>query len=427
MATVLPFKGLRYTGKAGHLMDLIAPPYDVLSPEERDAYAAKSPSNIVHVTLPEARGDDRSKFVKYARSSALIEQLRGDGFLAAEDRPVFYRYRQTFLEPGTRDRYERTALIGLLKLEPYENGVVLPHEQTFPKHKEDRLRLLEATRAHLECIFGLYEDDGEVTAELLGGAEAQPLADVKTEDGVEHVLDLIDRPETVSRLRQALEPKRVWIADGHHRYETALSFRAAQPALQSPCPEDYMMMALSSMRDPGLLLMPTHRIVAKLPFSIEEVAARLAPSFDIRPCPNHFLMDELPTYRTDGEHAFGLVAAHSEGRLLILKQEARAAALAASSGSERLRSLDVTILHEYIFRELLGLPGTDGLEYTRDPRRALEAVGQGAAAAFLMAPPTVDDMRHIALGNEKMPQKSTYYYPKLQSGLVMWSMSDFER
>src|SRR5579862_6511134 len=158
MATIRPFRGLRYPLKAGALENLTAPPYDVLSPAQRDEYAARSPFNVVHLTLPESHADDRSKFVKYARSSALLAEWRREALLAPEPEPAFYRYNQWFQIPNAPDRFDRTALLALIKTEPYEKGIVFPHEQTFPKHKEDRLRILEATRAHLECIFGLFED-----------------------------------------------------------------------------------------------------------------------------------------------------------------------------------------------------------------------------------------------------------------------------
>src|ERR1044072_9422809 len=141
MATIRPFRGLRYTVKAGHLDKLTAPPYDVLSPAERDAYAARNPHNVVHLTIPESHEDDRSKFVKYARSAALLADWRRNEVLAEEDQPAFYRYTQGFKIPNTPDQFERTALIALIKTEPYEKGVVLPHEQTFPKHQEGRLRI----------------------------------------------------------------------------------------------------------------------------------------------------------------------------------------------------------------------------------------------------------------------------------------------
>ncbi|MBI3722033.1 MAG: DUF1015 family protein [Fimbriimonas ginsengisoli] len=157
MAEIRPFQGLRFTPSAGPLDHLVAPPYDVLSEDDRDGYGARSPHNVVHLTLPEQRPDDRSKYIKYARSAAALAEWRREGLLAP-DPPSLYRYTQTFEVEHLGGPFTRTSLIALIKAEPYEKGVVLPHEQTFPKHKEDRLRLLEATRAHLECIFGLYED-----------------------------------------------------------------------------------------------------------------------------------------------------------------------------------------------------------------------------------------------------------------------------
>src|SRR5689334_15332815 len=157
MAAIRPFQGLRYSAEAGSLGVLTAPPYDVISEEERVSFSLRSPHNIVHLTLPEQRSDDRSKFVKYARSAAELAEWRRDGTLLLEEKPAIYRYVQKFHLPHF-GQLTRTSIIALIKTEPYENGVVLPHEQTFPKHKEDRLRILEATRAHLECIFGLFED-----------------------------------------------------------------------------------------------------------------------------------------------------------------------------------------------------------------------------------------------------------------------------
>lgn len=425
MATIRPFTGLRFSSSAGPIEDLVAPPYDVLSQEERDAYAAKNEHNIVHLTLPEQKADDRSKFVKYARSSALLAEWRRSGDLQLEGRPVFYRYRQRFLlnDPTVAahgSQLERTAIIALIKTEPYEKGVVLPHEQTFPKHKEDRLRILEATRAHLECIFGLFEDEGGDVFAQIESAPAQPAIQVSTEDGVEHVLELIEDPETISRLEGMLADKKVWIADGHHRYETACTFRAQIGERDHLIAEDFMMMALSSMSDPGLVLLPTHRIVSTLPQGQDTLPEALAADFIVRSAPNSELVAALEP------GTFGIALPGGTGLVATLKDPSKVSTLIQGEASEDLKTLDVTILHNLIFETLLGIRGLDTISYTRDPQEAVEAVERGAAASFLMAPPTVDDMRRIALGGEKMPQKSTYYYPKILSGLVMWSLNDFE-
>lgn len=423
MATIRPFRGLRYGPSAGQAADLVAPPYDVLSQEERDAYAAKSPHNAVHLTLPEQHPDDRSKFVKYARSAARLEDWRRDGGVALEAQPAFYRYSQTFAVPGTSLRHTRTSLVVLLKVEPYSNGVVLPHEQTFPKHKEDRLRILEATRTHLECIFGLYEDDDQALHRLVESAPGQKAIELTTpEDGIHHTVEIVDEAGACQAIVAAMGEKRLWIADGHHRYETALAFREALGPQPGPVPEDYMMMAVCSMTDPGLVLLPTHRILKTMPVDAAELRRRMAEAFEVTGSPN----SELPArIAAAGAGAFGVALPGGQGFVAVAQDRRSVAGLAGEGGSARLRELDVSVLHGVVFEKMLGLTGLDFFGYTRVDAEAIEAVESGAPASFLMVPPTVEDMRQIALGGEKMPQKSTYYYPKLLSGLVFWSLKDF--
>jgi len=423
MATIRAFRGLRYTPQAGPIEELVAPPYDVLTPEERDAFAAKNPHNIVHLTLPEQKPDDRSKYVKYARSAAALAEWRRGGVLKPEEQPALYRYTQTFTVPGVESPIVRTSVIALIKTEPYEKGVVLPHEQTFPKHKEDRLRILEATRAHLECIFGLYEDPGASLFETVRGAPAQPAIDTTTEDGVRHQLDLITDPQACEAIQQAMAEKKVWIADGHHRYETACAFRAQLGERPGLVAEDFMMMALSSMSDPGLALLPTHRTLKDAPLAPEEVRQKLEGLFDVRPIAKEALVKAL---EEAGQHAFGVVLPGGQAFLATLREPGRIGELVAGDASLELKSLDVTLLHALIFEKLLGIAGLDKVGYTRNPDEALRAPDEGFSASFLMNPPSVDDMRRIALGGEKMPQKSTFYYPKILSGLVLWSLADFD-
>jgi len=425
MATVRPFHGLRFNGTAGRLEDLVAPPYDVLSPTERQDFAAKNPHNIVHLTLPEQRDDDRSKYIKYARSAAQLEEWRRDGSMATDEKPSFYRYSQTFLIEGGLS-FTRTSLIVLLKVEPYEKGVVLPHEQTFPKHKEDRLRLLEATRSHLECIFGLYEDDDNSVHKLVAGASGQRIGDLTTpEDGIHQTLDRIDDPATTESIVRALSDKRLWIADGHHRYETALAFREAQRERDGLIPEDFMMMAVDSMTDPGLVLLPTHRILKSLPVSAEELRAKIAVHFEVTEAANSALMGRIEAESNVGKMAFGIALPGGNGFIASTTDVGAITDQIEGPSSPMLKALDVSVLHGFIFARLLGLTGLDFFGYTRIEEEAVHAVEQGSPASFLMNPPTVEDMRLIALNGEKMPQKSTYYYPKLLSGLVIWSLKDF--
>lgn len=425
MALISPFRALRFTDDAGPLDRLVAPPYDVLSEAQRNELASQSPHNIVHLTLPESQPDDRSKFVRYARSSARLAEWRRQGVLAPEPAPSVYRYTQTFEVPGFDRPLRRTKLIVLIKVEPYEKGVVLPHEQTFPKHKEDRLRLLEATRAHLESIYGLYEDDGGSIQREVDATPGTPVADV-VQDGVRNQVDRISDPAAIRNLVDRLADKKVWIADGHHRFETAVNFRAALGPKPGLVAEDFMMIGLSSMADPGLIILPTHRIVHKLNVGPAELDQVFQALFHTRRVPNTELLAEVERLSRPTNRVFGVALPGGVGLLLTLEDAKDALRWVDGEGSDRLKLLDVTILHRVIFEKLLGLKGLDFFAYTRDPGEALAAVESGAGASFLMVPPSVDDMRRIALGGEKMPQKSTYYYPKLLSGLAMWSLDDFD-
>jgi len=425
MASIRPFAGLRYDIASTPLEDLTAPPYDVLSPSERDAYASRNACNVVHLTLPEQKADDRSKFVKYARSAALLTAWRQDGTLVKEPKPAIYRYTQQFNLPGIPDAFSRTAIIALIKVEPYEAGVVLPHEQTFPKHKEDRMRILEATRAHLECIFGLYEDpDGCVLRAILD-APAAGVVHTRSDEGVTHDLEPITDEVANARLTALLADKKVWIADGHHRYETAMAFRQNLGQKDRLVPEDYMMMALCSISDPGLVLLPTHRIVRSMSLTQAQTLDRLSQIFNLAQIPSSQLMSRIEQIHHEGSKAFGLVFGGGVGYVLSEKQPGSILALNTSDESDSLKELDVTVLHRVILEKLLNVVGLEQISYTRDADEAVRAVEEGAAASFLMNPPSVSDMQEIALGGEKMPQKSTYYYPKILSGLVIWSLNDF--
>jgi uncharacterized protein (DUF1015 family) len=424
MAVIRPFQGLRYSKQAGSLGILTAPPYDVISEDMRASLATRSEHNIVHLTLPEQRPDDRSKFVKYARSAASLAEWRRDGTFLLEPSPVYYRYLQRFQLPHIGE-LTRTSMIALIKLEPYANGVVLPHEQTFPKHKEDRLRILEATHAHLECIFGLYEDANGHILRAIGDAPAQGAVETISDDGTYQRLEPISDSEACNHLTGLLEDKKVWIADGHHRYETALAFREAMGPQSATVAEDYMMMALSSMSDPGLVLLPTHRVLTDLPVDNATMFELLRPFFRIKETHSSRLMEAIEQDGRSGRMVFGLALEGGDGYLLEALDPDALYGMVDDGHSEVLKRLDVTVLHRVILEKLLHVTGNDSIKYTRDSHQATEWVNEGDKAAFLMNPPTVEDMRQIALAGELMPQKSTYYHPKILSGLVLWSLNDF--
>jgi uncharacterized protein (DUF1015 family) len=425
MAEIRPFKGLRYSLRAGDLSTLTAPPYDVITPSERVGFAARNEFNIVHLTLPEGKIDDRSKFVKYARGSALLSQWRREGIFGPDEQPSFYRYTQRFHLGKDQTPYVRTSLLCLLKIEPFESGNVLPHEQTFANHKEDRLRLLEATRTHLESIFGLFEDpSGELYNQILSAPTGTAVE--AESDFLHQTLEAIVDPATIQALADQFSSKRIWIADGHHRYETALAFRTALGERSVAVAEDYILIALSAMTDPGLILLPTHRVVPSLKdVSIDEIASRLDADFEIERCHSSRLLVRLRECESAGVAGFGVSLEGGHALWLIPRDLNALARSLPSQDSERLRKLDSTILHKVIFERLLGLSPATHLEFMRDAAMAIVAADEGRGAAFLMVPPSVEDMKAIALSGERMPQKSTYYFPKIWSGFVAWGLEDF--
>lgn len=422
MATIRPFRGLRFTGSAGDPSDLTAPPYDVISPEMREELAGKNKHNIVGLTLPESQDGDRSKFVKYARAAQRLQEWRTSDILQNEEKPALYRYRQVFTTPDGQE-HERTKIVALIKVQPYSEGAVLPHERTFPKHKEDRMRILEATRAHVESIFGLFEDEDGSRHQAIADAPHEVVASLTDDDGTLHEFAVISDEDAIKRIVDGVAGSTVWIADGHHRYETALAFREKQGEQDSDIAEDYMMMALCSISDPGLALLPTHRILKRMPVDAPGLKARLSEHFDLEDCPNGELMARLENHAEGC--AFGVALPGGTGVLAVAKDKQALVNQVSAEGGDALKNLDVTILHEVIFGGLLGLAGNDFFGYTRSETEAVEAVEDDSPASFLMNPPSVDDMKAVAAAGDFMPQKSTYYYPKLQSGLVLWSLADF--
>jgi uncharacterized protein (DUF1015 family) len=316
------------------------------------------------------------------------------GVLARDATPALYLYRQTFRVPGGGER-TREGVLGRLRLETFASGGVRPHEKTFPGPKADRLALLRATGAYLSPIFGLYAE-AALADDFAAAAGGPALEDVADPIGERHRLWRIDDPRAIARIQAALTPESILIADGHHRYETALQFRdEGGPS--------HVLAYLADMRDPGLVILPTHRLVPALSMAADALAARLDEDFETRPLP--------PTARRPGEIDCILPARR-------LRMQARPTALARiESLPTPIRALDVTLFQRAILEPILGVE-TKTLAFTHDDAAAIAAVPHEAAAAFLVNPPSIDAVRAVCLAGEVMPEKSTYFYPKLADGLV---------
>jgi uncharacterized protein (DUF1015 family) len=447
MAAIAPLTPLRYdlTRLSGGLKDVVAPPYDVISAEERQVLAARSPYNIVRLILPEGDGDS-----KYARANEILSRWREEGVLVRDPEPGFYRYDQTFVPPGDRDGVPvtRRGFLALVRLVPFSDRIVLPHERTLSGPKEDRLKLFRATRTNLSPGFMLYRDAGGELAAPLDRAEV--LTDFSTADGIRHVLGKVRDRDAIRTIVRGLARSTLLIADGHHRYETALRYaqevddvsasgRAGDPANKpgaagDPAEHRYFMTFLVNGDDPDLVVFPTHRHVHSLPsFSYDEFLRRVADYFDVKELDSGSkarpILDALRRAGRAGAPA--VAAAVPDGRAAVLTLRPGPALDAHPTLSHQpleLRTTDVTVLHVGILEHVLGITAEaqaakTNLWYPQDAQAAFaELRGGRGQVLFLMNGAPVGAVRRVAEAGHVMPQKSTFFYPKVLTGLAVHTL-----
>jgi uncharacterized protein (DUF1015 family) len=414
-----PLRGVLYdAAKAGAHDRLLAPPYDVISPQERESLSALSPHNVVRLILPQGEGDER-----YPNAARLYREWLSAGFLRRDGQPAIYRYQQQFTAEGKS--YIRTGFIGRVRLRRFEERVVLPHERTLSAPKQDRLKLTRACGAWFSQVFALYSDpSGTAEAPFQALAGRPPEIEARTGDGTTHRLWRLTDAGAQGRLKEAMADRRAYIADGHHRYETMLALRdelGTEGAQYGP-------IFLCRMEDPGLAVLATHRVVHSLPSFDLEGALRRAGQFftaeEQRPGEPEAVRAELARRGQRGP----TVGLASGGRLFFLTLRPDANLLEAVPGPEVLRRLDVTLLHSLLLERILGVDRAaqekqTNLRYVKDLGQALrDAAGAGVQAAFLLNPTRVQDLKAVADAGEVMPQKSTYFFPKLASGMVISSL-----
>jgi len=432
MAVIAPFNGFRYDlARVGDPSRVLAPPYDVISDAQRLELEARHPQNVVRLELPRGDGD-----AKYASAAALLDAWVAEGILRRDERPALYRYEQTFTPPAGRfppgggTAYVRKGFFTLVKLEPLANRVVLPHEHTLSAPKEDRRKLMRATRTHISQVFGLYRDPQGASEAALGGdalLATAPLLDGTTADGCRHRLWAVTDPQAIARVAAVLRDKQILIADGHHRYETMVALRdELRPAGRPPgrSGADWGAMFLARAEDPGLLVLPTHRLVSSLPsWSADALRASASAAFDVtRGDERDAAAIEARLGRAQRVTFAVRVAGERETTWLALKPNADLSPL----GPPALRTLDVTVLHGIVLGPLLGIDASamakqSYLGYTHDTAEALGAVEAGRVqAAFLMNATRVEQVLQACEAGFVLPQKSTYFQPKLATGLVMY-------
>ena len=403
VALIRPFRALRYTEAAGALRELVAPPYDVIDARERERLGEQSPANAVHLILP--KGDE-----PYRVAAALLEDFKKRGWLATDGEPAFFVYAQRFDVQGRSN--ERWGLLSALELQPFSANVVLPHERTLAGPKADRLNLIRACRTNLSPIFGLVDAPLELASIVEGQT---PFAEFTDRAGITHRMWRIADAATVERLVGRVASEQIFIADGHHRYEISLAYRDERRAVETdkgkPHAYDFVLCYLCSTRDPGLVVLPTHRLLKDAPAQ-DELLARLRATCRVTEVPSGTaLLAKLEQPSANGELRVGLVRRGHDGAWLV---EATAATPLGSLAPE-LRALEVSFLHEAV---LPGIPA-DRFTYTHDDREALDAVtGGDADLAVLLPPPRVSDVLVISRAALTMPQKSTYFHPKVLTGLA---------
>jgi uncharacterized protein (DUF1015 family) len=435
MARIFPFRGLRYNPSKVKLAEVVTQPYDKITPEMQDRYYESSPYNLVRIILGKPQAGDDERQSVYTRAANYVQQWRTNGILAPDTEPSLYRYAQTFRVPGdsSGEVLERRGFIAVGQVEDYDQQVVFRHEQTLSKPKADRLNLLRATQAHFGQIFMLYSDPAaEIDAALR--QSGPPTTEVRDEYGVQHRMWKVSDPGTIQALQAKMAGKKLIIADGHHRYETALNYRnerRQQVGGNLNAPYERVMMTFVNMDAPGLVILPTHRVVFGVEdFSIFGMVAKLQVNFEVEDLGPLTAMDTaLEKLRQAGKERTALLAATAHGGFLM-RSRPEIHWNGAASLSERQRTLDVVQLHKLVLGGVLRLSEEDirdqkHLRYVRDAREAVDQVRQGSVnVAFLMNPVRVEQVRDIAFGGEVLPQKSTDFYPKLLSGLVAYSLEE---
>jgi len=406
---IVPFRGYRHGGTARDLTAVVAPPYDQISPPMQEALYAMSPDNIVRVSFPRDAADD-----KYNRARATLHRWLAEGVWVREEVPAIYPYQQTY---GVGDAtITRAGLVVLGEVTPYAHGTVLPHERTHAGPKRDRMRLLEATGADIGLLFMLA---GDPTGEIRRASSpaTDPIAEARDLRGETHRLWRVTDPEAIRRIQTATAEARVIIADGHHRYETAVEYAGRHPEGR------YKLVALFALEAPGLTILPNHRLVHGVEgFAWPRFLAAAAPWFDATPLPDPLAF--RPTNRSLG------VVAGAESAVLTLRDDAFDRLPWPPGTSAAWRALAVSILHEGLLRPLLEiteakLDARTHVDYTADQAEAVSLARAGRyQAAFLIAPTTPPELQAIVRGGELLPQKSTHFYPKLLDGLVFNRLGD---
>ena len=438
MAIIAPFKGLTYNlRRSQDFSRLVAPPYDVISKEEQDAYYEADPHNVIRLILGRKKTGDSDWDNRYTRAADCVKRWESEGILTRAKEPCLYVTSITYDAGNGEPSRTRWGLVALVRIEDPDSGVILPHERTFSAHKDDRLKLMRACMTQFSQIFALYEDPSDIVMGACKNVmDASPQIEFQLKDGTKHQMWVLEQPALFKEVADAFLDKPIYIADGHHRYESSVNFRnimrtryGRRPANR---PYEYVMMYLSNMSHEGLTILPSHRLIKKVSsFQLDAFLARIRRWFDIRPhaFSGPDLSRQCATLKQDLKEAGRLNTAiasyqHEGGHchLFSLRPEAR-----TEMGSDlhpSLQKLDVLALSRFVLQKGLGfsrhdLDDEETFHYQSSMETAISQVQSGQyQMAFLLNHTKIEHVKEIAGNALVMPRKSTYFYPKVLSGLV---------
>ncbi|MDD4698814.1 MAG: DUF1015 domain-containing protein [Oscillospiraceae bacterium] len=425
MAEIKPFCALRFTEKAGLIQELCCPPYDIINEEQRQQFLKTNPNNVIRLELPK---DGKNP---YETAGETLKQWIDEGVVAVDGAEAIYIYEEAFTVSGKT--YAFKGFISRVKLEEFSKGIVLPHEQTLSKAKTDRFNLMCTTSSNFSQIYSLYIDELGETPKLLDEmSKSEPISEFCDADGVTHRLWICTDVAKCRELSRQFADRKLYIADGHHRYETGINYRnhmreTVGAKEGDDC--DYIMMMLVDMQNDGLVVFPTHRIIKDINnFDSASLIEKCLNYFELESCRDqNDVAEKLKFKYNQGKKAFGYFDG-KEYKLLTLKMNTDGVPQLKELDPS-LRTLDVSVLHTLILENLLGIDKENmanqiNLKYTRDAQEAVDSVNNGSAnCCFIINPTRISEIADVAAAGEKMPQKSTYFYPKLITGLVMNKMN----
>ncbi|NQT06448.1 MAG: DUF1015 domain-containing protein [Candidatus Omnitrophica bacterium] len=434
MARIKPFKGIRYNpGIVGDISKVVAPPYDVISDKMQGEYYRLHKNNIIRLTLGKIKKGDTKSDNRYTRAKQYLDEWLKRDILMQDKEPSLYVYEQKYLFKNSLK--SRFGFMGIMKIEDPHKSRVLPHEYTFAKPKRDRLSLVKAIEANPSPIFALFEDKGSaITGILESAAAGQPIVDFE-EAGVNHRLWRLRETESIKRICNLIKGKQIFIADGHHRYEVSLNFRdycqkKAKGAGNKERGYDYIMVYLSALSNEALTVLSTHRVIRSVKvLKFKNIYSKLKKYFSIERFKTKEEIFRRIEKAREGEFVFGMYYKNEGYLSLALRSNEVLNDVIKQDKQYEWKWLDVTILHQFIFDHLLKVKERvekkDNVVYTRDSDYAVNLVdNENYQIAFFLNPPRIGQIKDVARSCDKMPRKTTYFYPKPLSGLVFYKMKD---